>query len=531
MDPSHLETLRRAVLGGIVWTKKRGFLVDNRASLSDRNILHIAAQAIVELIQDKNLEVDAIGCSGLGGTPLATAVSLLLPHPVKLVQVRKESKGYDLNKMVECSDLKPGTRLWIIDDLLNGGRCFRLIEQQVLKAYPGVRIMGIITLGAMNKRGKRYLEMRRVEHHHLFNIHDDLKMTRVLPAPTQDRFERVWQNVSVCPSTRPIRRSFPAVVGDKLIVGTDQTGWIACDKYTGEIIWELQSSKKNGKSVAPQPQLYDGRLYLAAYDGVVRCVNPDTGSIYWQNKTDSFIHSTPAFHDGRLYLGTEGRKRRDHWGDFVCMDAKTGLEYWRVPTMDQVPCSPCVVPEHQKAILGSNDMGLYCADMQTGELSWKIDTGQLIKGFPTYARDRVYTCSNEGILDCRSIHDGSLVWSRKLGSSLHHDRPIHHDGKIIVSLHRAEYTMAALDENTGEVVWYNLQKSKHSWGPTLHDDQIYCPLWSGDLVKIDANTGHTVWCEHLVDNVNLEAPVVLDFPQIYILSAGAGLICYKYLEV
>ena len=63
---------------------------------------------------------------------------------------------------------------------------------------------------------------------------------------------------------------------------------------------------------------------------------PSTNQTLWNYTTGSFIVSSPAVVDGKVYIGSYDRK-------FYCLDAATGAHIWNFTTGGIVGSSPAVV--------------------------------------------------------------------------------------------------------------------------------------------------------------------------------------------
>lgn len=514
-----IDRLRIALQNNILWgVHGDRYTFDNRTVQFSGNGLRESVNALAELVAD--LSFDAIACCGVGGLPLASALKLVLPERINVLFIRRERKGYELNRLVEGPELPPFSRVLIVDDLLNAGSSFNRVADAVVERFPSATIIGIAVLVDFEQQGSKQLRARGFEVRRVFTARDLNLKSRPF---TSGHFRRIWQNLAINTTATGYVRSVPAVAGDNLIVGTDYTGWVCCDKRDGELLWTIRSCRPVPNGVASTPQVFDSDVVLAAYDGVIRRVQLETAEVVWQNKIDSFIHSTPQIHDSLIFVGTEGRKRKGHYGDIVCLNAESGLERWRIKTRDQVPCTPLVIAEKEMVVCASNDKMLYCADF-AGELKWQVNTNHEIKGCPVYAENAVFTAANEGFLESWTC-DGKLIWSRKLCSSLHLVQPVIYKNKIIVPL--SESGVAALDKDTGDVIWYNAQKSRPAPSITIQNDAGFIITRNGILSKLNLDTGVTEWSEQVVENCRVGQPVVIDMSRIYITTDNAGIVAIE----
>jgi outer membrane protein assembly factor BamB len=99
----------------------------------------------------------------------------------------------------------------------------------------------------------------------------------------------------------------------------------AFDRFSGDPVWENDDYPAGYWDSSPV--VVDGVLYLGGYvqqngiNGLVRAIDASSGQTLWEKDIESNITATPAYHDGRLYLGGED-------SNFVSLDALDGSEYW-----------------------------------------------------------------------------------------------------------------------------------------------------------------------------------------------------------
>ncbi|MFC2115394.1 PQQ-binding-like beta-propeller repeat protein [Bacteroidota bacterium] len=117
--------------------------------------------------------------------------------------------------------------------------------------------------------------------------------------------------------------SEPAVEGDMVIFGSWDNYLIAFDKKTGEVIWQYQpGGTDSGVAI-----FKDGRIYLKN-----RCLDAKTGKLIWEfHDGDNVFNTTPACHDGRVYLSCWhglGLGGTCVEALVYCLDAETGEKIW-----------------------------------------------------------------------------------------------------------------------------------------------------------------------------------------------------------
>ena len=108
---------------------------------------------------------------------------------------------------------------------------------------------------------------------------------------------------------------------------------------------------------------HDGLVYTAIGQdpehgeglGMISAIDPTkrgdiSGQAVWTNQDVNRSISTPAVHEGLLYIA-------DYSGRLFCLDAKTGEEYWRYDTRGHIWASPLVADG--KVYIGTEEGELY----------------------------------------------------------------------------------------------------------------------------------------------------------------------------
>lgn len=107
--------------------KTSSYYLDGRVITLTPEGAYLVASIILELIKGK--KIDAIGGPTLGADPIVGAIAAL-SHihkiPLKTFIVRKAIKGHGTQKQVEGPELKPGSRVILVDDVATTGKA--LIE-------------------------------------------------------------------------------------------------------------------------------------------------------------------------------------------------------------------------------------------------------------------------------------------------------------------------------------------------------------------------------------------------------------------
>jgi outer membrane protein assembly factor BamB len=202
--------------------------------------------------------------------------------------------------------------------------------------------------------------------------------------------------------------SSPAVVNGKVYVGAGRNdGSIYClDASTGSEQWSYQT----GNSVYSSPAYFDGRIYIGSEDKNVYCFNASTGSKLWNFSMAGLCYiSSPAYFDGRIYIGSQDK-------NMYCLDATTGSKLWSFTTGNKVDSSPAIADGN--VYFGSYDTYVYCLDASTGSQIWKYKTTGAVTSSPAVADGKVYLGSFDHNFYCFNATTGSTIWIYDAGKEV-----------------------------------------------------------------------------------------------------------------
>ncbi len=177
---------------------------------------------------------------------------------------------------------------------------------------------------------------------------------------------------------------------------------VALDETLGNVVWSydyyLTNSgitgmiNCNGAAVADE----DGEQGLEVYFGVYNwggvgpqavALNEATGAELWTANIGGNSTSTPAVHDGRVFIGSDD-------GNLYALDATNyGAELWTFQTGGEVYSAPVVADG--MVYFGSLDHYVYAVDEYTGALIWSYDTGASRLMGSGAVVDGVYYTGNE----------------------------------------------------------------------------------------------------------------------------------------
>lgn len=189
---------------------------------------------------------------------------------------------------------------------------------------------------------------------------------------------------------------------------------------------------------------------------------------------------------------------------------------------------------------------LIALDADNGDELWAAQVGDRFenswgdgpRATPTVDGNRVYAMGGKGDLVCADTKSGRTVWKismTKLGGSVPKwgfcESVLVDGSKVICTPGGSQGAMAALDKNTGRVIWQS-----GSWKDgaqyssvvpaTIHGRKQYVQLTQKSLVGIDAKNGRIVWQSEWQGRTAVIPTPIIKGNEIYIAS-GYGVGCKK----
>jgi len=180
--------------------------------------------------------------------------------------------------------------------------------------------------------------------------------------------------------------------------------------FTSQLRWKFRDSLiLERRPFACSPAVVGSRMLIGSDNYKLYCVDIKTGQLQWSFEAQYPIFSSPAVWNGRVYIG-EGL-HYDANTNLYCLDIRNGEVIWFFQTSSHTESSPTV--DNGKVYFGAGDDGLYCLDAITGKEQWCFPDAH-VDGGPLVVGDYVYFGSGyvyNGVI-CVSAKDGELVWKR-----------------------------------------------------------------------------------------------------------------------
>jgi len=249
--------------------------------------------------------------------------------------------------------------------------------------------------------------------------------------------------------------------------------------FTPQLRWKFHDSLVlERRPYACSPAVVGHRVLIGSDNYKLYCVDRETGQLQWTFEAQYPIFSSPVVWNGRVYIG-EGL-HYDANTNLYCLDLRNGEVIWAFQTNSHTESSPTV--NSGKVYFGAGDDGLYCLDAITGELQWRFPDAH-VDGGPLVVGDYVYFGSGysfNGVI-CISSQNGRLVWKRAFqapvwgapsfsaGQSVA-ETPSHR-GRLYVGIGNGNFNESA-PKPFGEVRCLSLVDGKDIWRFTDAKDSV-----------------------------------------------------------
>ena len=302
----------------------------------------------------------------------------------------------------------------------------------------------------------------------------------------------------------PIHSS-PAVVGDTVYIGAQDSKLYALDVATGAKRWEYETESW----VESSPAVVDGVVYFGSNDGRLYALDADSGERLWDFDAHYAIKSSPAVADGMVYFGT---------GDYFvyALDAETGEKLWDFEAEGRVDSSPVVA--NGIIYIGSGGEFSYALNARTGRFRLRFKAYSSVFSSPVVNDETVYFINFNGSL---FAVDGSaqtwlqeheikpywiqlwafglplptpppqsgLLWKLKLDEPITSSATIADDILYIGTNNK----LVTVDLQRQQMLWEFETRGLISSSPALIGTTVYVGSEDGKLYAVDTATGEKLW--------------------------------------
>ncbi len=292
------------------------------------------------------------------------------------------------------------------------------------------------------------------------------------------------------------------VVDDTLLVGTD-AGNLYRISLDGQVLWAA-ATWPSGFGIHGTPTVANGTVFVGAYDGALYAFDLATGDQRWRTVLGGSIGSSPAYHDGRIYVSVE---TADPSGIMSVVDAATGHLVWEDDRLTNHPhSSVALAPVADRMVVGANDGLLYAWTLSTYEPAWIFDTAGAIKGPIAIWDGAAFFGSWDDHVYRVDLADGTEDWAFETGARVMGGAAIDPTtGTVYIG--SFDDHLYALDARTGQERWSTDLGGWVLSSPVVAGDTVLAGSYDEHLYALDKATGEILWTTEAGGRVTSTATV------------------------
>jgi outer membrane protein assembly factor BamB len=289
----------------------------------------------------------------------------------------------------------------------------------------------------------------------------------------------------------------PAVVDGVLYIsGGYGTSVYAMNATTGASIWNYTVVTW----IVSSPAVDDGKVYFGGFDKNVTALNAVTGAFIWNFTTPGWIAaSSPAVEDDVVYIGG------GYGNAFYALNATDGSQLWNYTLSNNVHSSPAI--SEGKVYFGSFDRNVYALNSTTGAKVWNYSTEGNVFSSPAIANGFVYIGSYDGNLYALNTTTGEKLWNYTTGNWVAASPGV---ANGIVFVGSYDSNVYAFNASTGAKLWNYTTGGAISSSPAISSNGLVY-IGSGDnkTYAFNAQTGAVVWT-YQTNGDMFDSPAIVD---------------------
>lgn len=274
--------------------------------------------------------------------------------------------------------------------------------------------------------------------------------------------------------------------GNYIVPG--DTGEVTSVAPDGTVRWTAETAA-SGRGIHGTPTVANGLAYVGAYDGAMYAFDLESGDRVWRADLGDAIGSSPAYHDGTVYIAVEYATPS---GAVFGLDALTGRVEWRDGWPTDHPHSTIAVDrEAGRLVVGANDGVLYGWSYPDLERVWRFGTGGAIKGPIAVHDGSAFFGSWDGGVYRVGVDAGEEEWRFGTGARVMGGAAVDPDaGTVYIGGHDSALRALAL---SGEERWRHETGGMIIGSATVTRDHVLVGSYDTRLYALQKDTGDPTW--------------------------------------
>ena len=281
-------------------------------------------------------------------------------------------------------------------------------------------------------------------------------------------------------------------------------------------------------AVSSSPAVVGNRVYIGSGSSNLFALNLADGQKLWSFTASGPIEASPLVLDGRVFIG-------DINTNFYALDATTGRELWSFGLDDKVKSSAnwVATPTGKAILVGGYDYKLYSFNPESGRTNWVFETGNYINGTPAVGNGLTAFGGCDAVVHVVDVITGKKQKEIEAGAYIAASGALV-DGHLYVGHYENE--VLNVDLGAGVITWkYRDRSFPYFSSPAVTTNRVLFGGRDKRLHCVDRATGKGVWVFATRGKVD-SSPVVAgddvivgsDDGRVYRVGLGDGVERWNY---
>lgn len=256
-------------------------------------------------------------------------------------------------------------------------------------------------------------------------------------------------------------------------------------------------------AVTLPPSADDLRIYLPLAGGRVFCLDRRTGELLWSAEPGGLISAPVAVSEKTVYIAARkiAEDGSEAGASLRAVDKATGLTMW-VKDYERAITSPLALSA-ERIFAGFAD-GAFCAlSISSGDLLWKVQTQDIVRGHATITDRAVYFGSDDGALRVVETERGQLIWKFQTGGRIA-GRPALDDRAIYFG--SGDGYVYSIELASYKLRWRSRTGAAVEASPVIAGDRLLVASFDNFIYCLSLSSGDRLWKRRLENRI-ISAPI------------------------
>lgn len=252
------------------------------------------------------------------------------------------------------------------------------------------------------------------------------------------------------------------------------------------------------------PVIDKDHVYIALTGGMVTCLDLKSGALVWTSELGGTITSPVAIGEKSVYVATRklGEDGSEAGAAIRAMDKSTGLTLW---ARDYArPFASALTVDRDRIYAGSADGSFYALKSESGEVTWKAPTQDVVRGLPLVTDQIIYFGSDDGALRAVEKSSGKELWKLQTTGRIAGRAVIDSDNLYFGSGDGFAYSVKS---DTGRLRWRSRTGAAIEASVTLVGDRLLVASFDNFIYAINPENGDRIWKQRMDSRITAQPMV------------------------